>query len=115
MARRCAHYANGVYWALRFVETQIFTRSLHALGSDDRYRVLQLELMLRRDQGALIPGSGGLRKLRWAQPGRGKRGGVRVIYFWQSSAETIYLLYAYRKQDKADLTFEKLGRLRGAV
>jgi len=63
------------------IETHIFTRKLKALLTDDEYRKLQNELVLRPDAGKIIPGSGGLRKLRWAGSGRGKRGGVRVIYY----------------------------------
>ena len=54
------------------------------------------------------PGSGGLRKLRWGVPGRGKRGGVRVIYFWDEPSETFYMLYAYRKNVQEDLTAQQL-------
>ena len=49
---------------------------------DEQYRALQTALYLRPEQGALIPGGGGLRKLRWGAEGRGKRGGVRTIYYW---------------------------------
>ncbi|MGQ0571471.1 MAG: hypothetical protein ACT4P5_18365 [Armatimonadota bacterium] len=64
------------------VETTIFTRQLLGLLSDDEYRRLQVVLASRPSAGTLIKGSGGLRKMRWASGGRGKRGGVRVIYYW---------------------------------
>jgi len=64
------------------VETSIFTRQVQDLLSDDEYRSLQITLAKRPEVGALIEGSGGLRKVRWALAGRGKRGGVRVIYYW---------------------------------
>jgi mRNA-degrading endonuclease RelE of RelBE toxin-antitoxin system len=69
---------------------------------------------LRPEQGALVPGGQGLRKLRWGQPGRGKRGGLRVLYYWDGEAETVYLLFVYVKTKQADLTGEQakaLGRL----
>ena len=60
---------------MRFVETPIFTKEVLDLLDDDQYRALQLALIFRPEQGAIIPGSGGLRKLRWGGKGRGKRGG----------------------------------------
>ncbi len=61
-------------------------------------------MVLRPEQGALIPASGGLRKLRWAASGRGKRGGLRVIYYWLPDEEAFYMLYAYAKNEQGDLT-----------
>lgn len=65
-----------------FVETPVFTRELQTLLPDDVYSSLQLALMFRPEAGAVIPGGAGLRKIRWSLPGKGKRGGVRVIYYW---------------------------------
>ena len=64
-----------------FLETPVFTRRIKELVDDDRYRQSQLLLMANPDAGALIPRSGGLRKIRLELPGRGKRGGARVIYY----------------------------------
>jgi mRNA-degrading endonuclease RelE of RelBE toxin-antitoxin system len=64
-----------------FVETRLFSRLVEELLSDDDYAKLQWELTRDPEIGAVIRGSGGVRKLRWAAPGRGKRGGYRVIYF----------------------------------
>jgi mRNA-degrading endonuclease RelE of RelBE toxin-antitoxin system len=89
---------------MRFVETPIFTRTVTALLDEEQYRALQLALALRPEQGDLIRGSGGLRKLRWGLAGRGKRGGARVIYYWDTPTETFYMLYAYTKQEQGDLT-----------
>ena len=63
------------------IETSVFTRQVQALLDDDDYRRLQTVLVLRPDAGVLIPGGGGLRKISWNIKGRGKRGGVRVIYY----------------------------------
>ena len=71
--------------------------------------------MLRPEQGAVIPGSGGLRKLRWAGRGRGKRGGTRVIYYWFVSESVIYMLFAYAKNAAADLTPAQVKVLRQLV
>ncbi len=99
---------------MRFVETPIFTRSITTVLDDDQYRFLQLALALRPQQGALISGSGGLRKLRWPVPGRGKRGGARIIYYWDKPTETFFMLFAYTKQEQGDLTpkqAKNLGKL----
>jgi hypothetical protein len=87
-----------------FVETPYFTRFCEAHGTDDDLRELQQQLIVEPDAGDLIRGAKGLRKLRWALAGRGKRSGARVIYYWRSAAGTIYLLYAYAKNEQADLT-----------
>ena len=89
---------------MRFIETPIFTRELKNLLEDAEYHALQLALLFRPEQGALIPGSGGLRKLRWRQKGKGKRGGCRVIYYWDEKEETFYMLLAYAKSKQEDLT-----------
>jgi hypothetical protein len=97
------------------VETSIFTRQVQALLSDEEYRQLQMALVLHPDLGAVIPGSGGLRKVRWTMRGRGKRGGVRVIYFWAVMHDKILLLFMYSKNEQDDLTPEQLKVLRRIV
>ena len=66
---------------MRFVETPLFTAAIRQHLNDEQYRQLQIALMLRPEQGPVIQGSGGLRKVRWATTGAGKRGGLRVIYY----------------------------------
>jgi hypothetical protein len=97
-----------------FIETSIFTQEIQRLLPDDDYRMLQTVLMLRPDTGRLIRGSGGLRKIRWSLPGAGKRGALRVIYYW-SPPETIFMLFPYRKTEQEDLTPDQLGLLRKIV
>ena len=100
--------------AVRFVETPVFTAALRRHLDDDRYRQLQVALMLRPEQGPVIKGSGGLRKVRWAVPGTGKRGGLRVIYFWAPVGQVFYMLFVYAKSEQGNLTVEQtrqLGRL----
>jgi mRNA-degrading endonuclease RelE of RelBE toxin-antitoxin system len=89
---------------MRFVETTVFTRAVTALLDEEEYRALQLALALRPEQGNVIRGSGGLRKLRWGLAGRGKRGGARVIYYWDQPTQTFYMLYVYTKPEQGDLT-----------
>ena len=99
---------------MRFVETPIFTKEVLDLLDDDEYRALQLALIFRPEQGAIIPGSSGLRKLRWGGKGRGKRGGLRVIYYQAKEEDTFYMLFVYPKNEQEDLTptqLRVLGRL----
>jgi hypothetical protein len=77
---------------------------MEELLTDDEYRSLQLALLLRPEQGALIQGGRGLRKIRWTQKGKGKRGGARVIYYWYRDDGILFMLYAYSKSDQGDLT-----------
>jgi hypothetical protein len=97
------------------IETPIFTKVIQSLMSEDDYRKLQSALVIRPDMGDLISGSGGLRKLRWRLPGRGKRGGVRVIYYWAASREEIWMLLAFVKAKKEDLSPQQLKLLRRIV
>jgi hypothetical protein len=99
---------------MRFVETPIFTKEVLDLLDDDEYRALQLALIFRPEQGAIIPGSGGLRKLRWGVRGRGKRGGLRIIFYWAKVEDIYYMLFVYPKNEQEDLTptqLRVLGRL----
>jgi hypothetical protein len=100
---------------MRVVETPIFTRSVVELLPDDDYRLLQLALLLRPEAGDLIRGSGGLRKVRWNVHGSGKRGGLRIVYYWARSEGVIYMLLAYRKNRQEDLTPDQLKILRKLV
>jgi mRNA-degrading endonuclease RelE of RelBE toxin-antitoxin system len=98
-----------------FIETPIFTKLVIDLISDDEYRKLQLALVLRPEAGKLISGSGGLRKIRWKSGGSGKRGGLRVIYFWDVPMDIIYMLLIYKKNKQEDLTPNQLKTLRNLV
>jgi hypothetical protein len=75
--------------------------------SDDEYRLLQEALLRRPAQGDLIKDSGGLRKLRWAEKGRGKRGSLRVIYYWHANREMFLMLFVYSKNEQKDLTAQQ--------
>ena len=91
---------------LEFRETEVFTRAVTALLSDDEYAQLQGALIVDPEVGDLIKETGGLRKVRWSQQrrGKGKRSGVRVIYYWHSAGSLIYMLLAYSKDERDDLS-----------
>lgn len=97
------------------VETPIFTRRIHSLLSDEHYRLLQLQLIANPDLGKVIPHSGGLRKARWSLRGQGKRGGIRVIYYWAVARETLLMLFVYAKNEQDDLSRQQLKMLKSIV
>jgi len=88
---------------MRFIETPVFSAAVRRALDDESLRALQVALVQRPTQGLPIPGSHGLRKLRWAVAGRGKRGGLRIIYYWDPASEAFYMLFAYLKQEQGDL------------
>jgi hypothetical protein len=92
-----------------------FTRQVQELLTAEEYRHLQTALVLRPDLGAIIPRSGGVRKMRWAAKGHGKRGGVRAIYYWVVSQDKILMLFLYPKNEMDDLTPNQLKVLRKIV
>jgi hypothetical protein len=89
---------------MEFLETTVFTRQITNILLDCEYADLQVYLTRRPGAGALIPGGGGLRKIRWKARGKGKRSGVRVIYYWYFSRSQIFMLLAYKKSESADLS-----------
>ena len=97
------------------LQTQVFTRQVQKLLSEDEYRRLQLAIINRPDSGVIVQGSGGLRKLRWSAGGRGKRGGSRVIYYWAVNEEQILMLLIYPKNVQDNLTRDQLNALRKIV
>jgi mRNA-degrading endonuclease RelE of RelBE toxin-antitoxin system len=93
------------------LETSVFTWQIKELLGDDEYSLLQMELAGRPDTGKLIPGSGGLRKVRWSAKGKGKRGGMRIIYYWAESYSQILMLFIYSKGEIGDLTRSQIMQL----
>src|ERR1051326_464993 len=91
----------------------MFTRAVVELLADDEYAELQGALIVDPEVGDLMKGTGGLRKIRWTQQrrGKGKRGGVRVIYYWYASGSLIYMLIAYSKDEQDDLSAHQRAAL----
>jgi len=100
---------------MEFIETSIFTRQIRALLTDAEYKQLQKELLSNPLLGALIKHSGGLRKARWKTRSKGKRGGIRIIYYYITEDEQIFMLFAYPKSSKDDLNSGELKMLKAIV
>ena len=98
-----------------FIETRLFTRLVLEYLSDDDYGALQQALLQNPDAGPVIPGSGGVRKLRWAGAGRGKRGGYRVIYYVKRAHGVIWLLTMYPKNVTENISPHVLRQIRKEV
>jgi hypothetical protein len=96
---------------MRFIETPIFTKALNRHLDDEQYRALQISLLFRPEQGPIIQGGAGFRKLRWQMAGLGKRGGLRIIYYWAVEEEVIYMIYLYAKNEQGDLTPTQVRKL----
>lgn len=94
-----------------FIETSLFSAQLARFLTDEEYRQLQTYLLAHPDAGDVIRGAGGIRKVRWGARGRGKSGGVRVIYYWVTAAAQIYLLTIYGKSERADIDRVTLRRI----
>jgi mRNA-degrading endonuclease RelE of RelBE toxin-antitoxin system len=97
-----------------FVELAAFASFREARWTDEAFRALQSFLLASPAVGDVIPGTNGLRKLRWAIAGRGKSAGARVIYYWAASTGTVYLIFAYEKSKQSDLTQRQI-RVLGAL
>jgi hypothetical protein len=97
-----------------FIESSEFTEWIGHFLSDDSYAEIQRRLMDNPDSGDVMPGCGGLRKLRTADPkrGKGKRGGARLIYLYVPAARHFYMLDIYGKDEKDDLTSDERNQLR---
>jgi len=100
---------------LTFIETKLFTRLADEYLGDDGLLALQVHLLVQPEIGKLIRGSGGVRKLRWAMPGRGKRGGLRVIYFLRSKHEEIWLLTLYAKNVSENISTALLNQIKAQI
>ncbi len=100
---------------MKIIETPVFTKKVSDLLTSEEYRNLQNELILNPEKGKIIRGSGGLRKIRFGKTGRGKSGGVRVIYYWILPKDTILMLLVYPKNEQDNLSPSQLKLLKSLV
>ena len=100
---------------ISFVETKLFTRLVQEYLSDDEYSRLQLALAADPEVGSVIPGSGGVRKMRWSVAGRGKRGGLRVIYFLRTRHGQIWMLTLYAKNVAENIPAHVLKQIKDEI
>jgi mRNA-degrading endonuclease RelE of RelBE toxin-antitoxin system len=100
---------------ISFVETKLFTRLVQEYLSDDEYSKLQQALLANPESGVVIPRSGGIRKLRWGVAGRGKRGGIRVIYFLRTRLGQIWMLTLYPKNVAENIPAHVLKQIKDEI
>jgi len=98
-------------WSVEFIEATAFTEHVYSYLTDDEYLGLQSFLFNYPEAGKVIPGSGGLRKLRWAMAGKGKRGGLRIIYYFKKRIDEIWLLTIYSKSELDNLPTHVLRQI----
>ena len=98
-----------------FIETRLFTKLVLEYLSDEEYGALQVHLARHPDAGPVVPGSGGVRKLRWAAAGRGKRGGYRIIYYVRQTHGVVWLLTMYPKNVADSIPAHVLRQIRKEV
>jgi hypothetical protein len=102
---------------MEFIEAPAFTRHVRDYLTDDDYRELQIKLALNPELGDLISATGGFRKIRWsdARRGKGRRGGLRVIYYYFKSDSQIWLMTIYDKGEAPDLTAKQKATLKHSI
>ena len=97
---------------MEYIESPLFSKLIGTYLKDDEYAALQWDLTLHPEKGDLIQGSGGLRKLRWLGKGRGKRGGVRIIYYYKNQVGQIWLLTIYAKNEYENIPLSILKKIK---
>jgi len=117
MITSLTYYVRDVYCidVFTFVETKLFTQLVGRYLSDDEYSALQQSLMANPEAGSVIRGSGGVRKLRWSVAGRGKRGGIRVIYYRRLQQGLIWMLTLYAKNEADSIPGHVLKRIKEEI
>ena len=98
-----------------FVETALFTSLITEYLTDEEYSELQYYLAEHPESGAVIPGSGGVRKLRWTHRGKGKRGDLTIIYYLRVRNGVIWMLTAYPKNVRENIPAKTLAAIRKEI
>jgi len=97
---------------MEYIESPLFSKLVNSYMEDEEYAAFQWDLALHPEKGDLIPGSGGLRKVRWVGNGRGKRGGVRIIYYYKNREIQVWLLTIYSKNEDENIPVSILKRIK---
>ena len=97
---------------MEYIESPLFSKLIETYLKDEEYAAFQWDLALHPEKGDLIAGSGGLRKIRWLGKGRGKRGGVRIIYYYKNREEQIWLLTIYAKNEDENIPLSILKKIK---
>lgn len=100
---------------MEFIETSTFTKYLYDYLSEDEYLGLQSFLLQYPESGKIVRGSGGVRKIRWAISGKGKSGGVRVIYYFKKQNDEIWLLTIYSKNEVTNIPTHILQKIKKEI
>ena len=100
---------------MEFIEATAFTKYVYDYLTDDEYLGLQGFLLKNPEFGKIVPGSGGVRKLRWGALGKGKSGGVRVIYYFKKQDDEIWLLTIYSKNETENIPAHILRQIRKEI
>ena len=98
-----------------FVESNVFTRKISGMLDDESYAEFQQLLAKNPERGPVIEGTGGLRKIRWKLAGKGKSGGIRIIYLYLKLRGRIYLVFVFAKDESDNLTASQKGELKKMV
>jgi hypothetical protein len=104
-----------VFPPITVVETQEFLRRAKPLMSNSERSDLVTFVATNPEAGEIMPGTGGVRKIRWAMQGAGKRGGARVIYYYHNERLPLFLLPAYSKNQKANLSQSERNVMKGLI
>jgi hypothetical protein len=102
---------------MEFIESPAFTRHLSHYLDDEGYKALQNDLARNPQAGDVMPGTGGFRKMRWADPrrGKGRRGGLRIIYYEFARDHQIWLMTLFDKNEASDLSPKEKKTLSAAI
>ena len=100
---------------MEYIESPLFSKLIGGYLTDEEYAAFQWDLALHPEKGDLIKGGGGLRKIRWLGKGRGKRGGIRIIYYYKNSDGQIWLLTIYAKNEDDNIPLSILKKIKGEL